>query len=279
MARKRDLAPSFFTNEELFRAEQRSGLPLRVAYAGLWGHCDREGRFEWNVGRLKLGILPWDNVDFEEVLRALVDARFVLRYEVGGVTHGCIPTFLKWQSPHPREAPSKIPPPASRLLAGYGQPAVRLRTSARPVASNPNPQAFLLSGPSGSSSPSRPSGSSGPSAAGGRTPAPESDRFAEAMALYPARPNNSRQKAWRAWQARVREGVSEDTLLAGTRRYAGYVQRERTEPRFVKLACTFYGPDRHFENDYGPDDTAEVEIYDERGEMTPQAARALGMGR
>jgi len=41
-------------------------------------------------------------------------------------------------------------------------------------------------------------------------------------------------------------------LLSGVRRYAAYCQAERTEARFVKHTATFFGPDRHYLNDWTP---------------------------
>ena len=47
MARIRTIKPEFFRHEALYEAEHETGLPLRVAYAGLWTAADREGRFQW----------------------------------------------------------------------------------------------------------------------------------------------------------------------------------------------------------------------------------------
>jgi hypothetical protein len=41
-------------------------------------------------------------------------------------------------------------------------------------------------------------------------------------------------------------------MADGVRRYAAYCEAMRTEPRFVKHAATFFGPDRHFLNDWTP---------------------------
>lgn len=67
--------------------------------------------------------------------------------------------------------------------------------------------------------------------------------FAVAWAAYPRRPDNPHGKAFKAYLARRKEGVSAEELLAGVHAYAAYVTRERTEPRFVKQAKTFFGPD------------------------------------
>lgn len=105
------------------------------------------------------------------------------------------------------------------------------------------------------------------------------DDFAAAWAAYPGRPNNSRAKAARAWAARIAEGAEPAALLAGVRAYAEYVRRERIEPRFVKQAATFFGPDRHWETDYAASSDGGVRVYDDLGEPTPEFARASGLVR
>lgn len=73
--------------------------------------------------------------------------------------------------------------------------------------------------------------------------------FEQAWAAYPQRHGtNSKQAAYRQWCARLAEGVSPETLLSGTIRYAGECQDKIGTP-FVKQAATFYGRDRHFEYD------------------------------
>lgn len=111
MARARVVHPNFFLNEQLVAAEQATGLPLRLAYVGLWTQADRMGRFEWRPTVLKLAILPWDACDFAAVLEALEAAGFITSWAVEDRRYGHIPTWARWQRPHPREAPSRIPPP------------------------------------------------------------------------------------------------------------------------------------------------------------------------
>lgn len=111
MPRIRTVKPSFFRHEELFEAEKSSGLPLRVAYIGLWTCCDRKGRFEWKPRQLKLDILPWDELDFEAVLMALESAKFIESYEVDGRKYGWVLRFEEHQVINKREAMSALPPP------------------------------------------------------------------------------------------------------------------------------------------------------------------------
>lgn len=111
MARTRLIRPAFFKHAELYDAEIATGLPLRVAFAGLWTVTDRAGRFVWKPRDLKTDILPHDPLDFETVLSALEAHGFVQRYVVGGKLFGLIPTFGEHQTFHKTEPPSKLPPP------------------------------------------------------------------------------------------------------------------------------------------------------------------------
>ena len=123
MARKRFLAPEFFQHGELFDAEQETGLPLRLAFAGLWCQTDRRGIFLWKVRQLKLAIMPYDEgVDFAAVMTALQDHRFVRQYEVDGRQYGLIPSFDRWQSFHRDERQSDAPPPPERRDSSQSQP-------------------------------------------------------------------------------------------------------------------------------------------------------------
>lgn len=112
MARTRTIKPEFFAHAELYDAEQATGLPLRIAFAGLWCQADREGRFAWKPRELKLGVLPHDPLDFADVLDALDRFGFVESYVVAGKRYGVIPTFKAHQHCHIKEAPSRHPAPS-----------------------------------------------------------------------------------------------------------------------------------------------------------------------
>lgn len=112
MARIRTVKPELFKHEDLYDLEETSGLPIRVAFIGLFTCCDREGRFKWRPRTLKLDVLPHDNVDFSRVLDALGTRGFIRKYEVDGEEYGVIPTFSKHQVINNRESDSDIPAPA-----------------------------------------------------------------------------------------------------------------------------------------------------------------------
>lgn len=79
MARQRFIRPEFFQHGELHDAEAKARLPLRLALSGLWCHADSDGRFPWRPRELKLGILPYDDLDFGAVLMALEAHGFIWR--------------------------------------------------------------------------------------------------------------------------------------------------------------------------------------------------------
>jgi len=113
--RIRTIKPSLFLHEELFDVENETGLPIRLAYVGLFCQCDREGRFKWQPRSLGAQILPFDGVDFSRVLDALATRGFIVRYASNGVDFGHIPSWSKHQVINNRESKSDIPPPVASI--------------------------------------------------------------------------------------------------------------------------------------------------------------------
>ncbi|WP_449543813.1 helix-turn-helix domain-containing protein [Enterobacter ludwigii] len=79
-----------------------------------------------------------------------------------------------------------------------------------------------------------------------------SNEFEQAWQAYPKRAGgNSKAAAWKAWRARIKDGVNTEAMLAGVNRYAGYVRATGSAgTQYVKQAATFFGPDRHFEESW-----------------------------
>jgi hypothetical protein len=117
MARIRTIKPDFFRHGGLFDLEKESGLPVRVAFAGLWTASDRAGRFLWRPRELKLDCLPYDEVDFSRVLDALRTRHHIEKYIVDGVEYGFIPSWDDHQVINNRETPSAIPEPTETSIA------------------------------------------------------------------------------------------------------------------------------------------------------------------
>ena len=124
MARIRTVKPEFFRHHSLYVAEVETGLPLRLAYAGLWTCADRAGRFRWRPEELKLDCLPYDDVDFSRVLDALATRGFIVRYACPTRNDastadelGAIPSWSKHQVINNREKTSQLPPPPQPIDA------------------------------------------------------------------------------------------------------------------------------------------------------------------
>lgn len=109
MARIRTVKPDLFRHEGLYEAEIQTGLPLRLAFIGLFTVADREGVFRWQPRQIKLDVMPYDNVDFSRVLDALATRHFIVRYACGTDEYGVIPTFRKHQVINNREKSSDFP--------------------------------------------------------------------------------------------------------------------------------------------------------------------------
>lgn len=111
MGRIRTIKPEFFKHSGLYDLEKETSLPLRVAFAGLWTCCDREGRFKWRPRELKLDILPYDDCDFSRVLDALVTRGFIVKYESGREEFAFIPSWHTHQVINFKESASALPDP------------------------------------------------------------------------------------------------------------------------------------------------------------------------
>jgi len=105
MARIRTVKPEFFRHEALQDLEiANPGAYPMMVFAGLWGHCDSKGRFEWKPRLLKLDILPFLPFVMAETLALLEKSGMIVRYTVDGKEYGEIPSFEKHQRITGKEA-------------------------------------------------------------------------------------------------------------------------------------------------------------------------------
>lgn len=102
--RARNIKPGFFKNEDL----AEDGPLAMIAFAGLWGIADREGRLEDRPKRIKAEIVPYFDCNMDEILDSL-SPEFIVRYSVNGNNYIQIIEFHKHQNPHKNEAKSVIP--------------------------------------------------------------------------------------------------------------------------------------------------------------------------
>lgn len=112
MARIRTIKPEFFRHEGLQDLAAKHGAHVMLVFAGLWGHADRAGQFEWRPRQLKLDILPFLDFDMGATLDILAAGGFIERYEVDAKSYGLIPSFADHQRFSGKEAQEKVKHPA-----------------------------------------------------------------------------------------------------------------------------------------------------------------------
>ncbi|MDD4178863.1 MAG: hypothetical protein PHH14_02280 [Candidatus Margulisbacteria bacterium] len=127
MARIRYLKPDFFKDEDI----KELPFEVRIFYEGLWCMADREGRLEERPERLKVEIMPYDEIDIEKALTLLALPKkhgrqpFINRYVTDKQRFIQIINWHKHQKPHHTEKESTIPPPSplfnGSLTGGNGE--------------------------------------------------------------------------------------------------------------------------------------------------------------
>lgn len=105
MARARNLKPGFFNDAELVECE----FWVRLLFAGLWTLADREGRLLDRPKQIGVDLFPRDAVDAESGLAALADHGLIVRYEVDGQHIIQVKNFTHHQNPHRDERASTLP--------------------------------------------------------------------------------------------------------------------------------------------------------------------------
>jgi hypothetical protein len=233
MARIRTVKPGFFRHADLFEAERSSGFPLRVAFAGLWTACDREGRFKWKPRELKLDCLPHDEVDFSRVLDALVTGGWVVRYLVDGVEYGAIPTWAEHQVVNNREAASEIPAPNENNM---------LTREARVDDAKPTP--LVQDQVEGKGREGNRKGKESQSVADATRPGDA--KFEEFWKAYPRRDGpNPRKPAELKFKALAQTGVDPDEMIQAAKRLAvDESRRGKVGTQFIPQALTWLNQQR-----------------------------------
>lgn len=89
-----------------------------------------------------------------------------------------------------------------------------------------------------------------------------SKAFEAVWKTYPKRGegNNPKKTAYRAYKARLAEGITDAELAEGVARYAAHIRAKGIlGTKFVMQAATFFGPDHRFREEY-PSDSKVVPI-------------------
>lgn len=241
MARARNIKPSIMDNEELAEL----GALHRLLFIYLWMLADREGRLEDRPKRIAAQALPYDrSADVNAMLGELKEAGFLARYKLEGVAVIQVLAFAKHQTPHMRESASTLPAQVlSTTKAVHEHNQGSAETSPRPSDTG-----YLI--PDTGLSDSTPAGAGHAPVSSSKAEYPED--FEQVWTVYPQRPGASKADSFKAWKARIKDGVCATALIDGVRRYAAYCKAAETEPQFVKQPATFFGPGEHFTNPWTP---------------------------
>lgn len=99
MARIRTIKPDFFLDHELAQCS----IFARLFFIGLWTQADIDGRLKDDPEKLKVQILPWDQVDINTLLNEL-HPKFIIRYAVNLAKYIQIRTWKSHQRINGSEA-------------------------------------------------------------------------------------------------------------------------------------------------------------------------------
>ena len=230
--RARNLKPGFFKNDLLAEA----GPVAMILFQGLWAMADRDGRLEDRPSRIKAEVVPYFKTDVPQLLDALAEREFIIRYEVGGHRFIQINNWKKHQTPHVKEPVSDIPPPPeseSSTIQVSDNTHTDMSQAGKPQKSEVRSQDSAVSIQDSAVSIQDPD-------------------FDAAWALYPKRAGgNSRKDALKAWHARIAESVLSADLSAGVQRYAAYcMSLDKVNTEFVMQGQRFFGPSEQWKQEW-----------------------------
>jgi hypothetical protein len=112
MARIRYLNPEFFVDDDLKDLD----FCARLFFTGLWCYADKAGRLVYKPEKLKVQIMPYDNIDVLAILQQLSKPKrsgvpFILIYGEPKNQYIQITGWEKYQHPHHTEKESTLPAP------------------------------------------------------------------------------------------------------------------------------------------------------------------------
>lgn len=229
MARARNIKPGLFKNEVLGVADPF----LTLLFESLWCLADREGRLEDRPLRIKAETFPYrEGLDVDALLNELQTMGFIQRYSVKGQLLIAIVNFKKHQTPHNTEKPSELPAPLTEGLSLDNAEVTEAKRSDSLNTDSFNPPTESLNT--------------------GKRREEFSPEFETAWQAYPERPGMSKKDAYKAWNARLKDGSTAADMMDGVMRYAAYVKATDTQPQYVKQPTTFFGPGEHYKANWKP---------------------------
>lgn len=208
------------------------GPIVGLVYQSLWCMADDGGVAKCTAEEVKGQMfMYWPSIGLPEIsdaLEQLATAKRLERYTIGDDEYARIVTFDKHQSVH-NPSQFRHPRPPQQVTASEDD---RLRQDCGSTGGGTHildtyTPRLLTNG-----------------LKRGEYPAP----FNELRAVYPKRSGgDSKDEAYRQYQARLKQGETHEAMLAGATRYKAYCDATgKTGTEYVKQMATFLGRSRHY---------------------------------
>lgn len=216
LARIRTIKPDFFRHGGLQDLEAaHPGKYTMMVFAGLWGHCDKNGVFKCSPRHLKLDILPFLDFDMEETLQILQDAGLLELLEYGGETYGYIKSFSDHQRISGKEAEQSGKHPEPSILKGgsNGEAPVKHPESQEGKGKERKEEHCSF----------------------GKEPKKNSypEKFEAFWSnAYPVRPTDTKKLAFKAWEKGCK-AVGPDDLFKAAKAYAAFCSEKNHESMLI----------------------------------------------
>lgn len=224
MPRIRAIKPDAFTSDTL------SGVSLlaRWTFAGLWTHCDDQGRARADVRLIKAALFPIDDAttlaDIRGALDELEGINAICRYKVAEKTYMHVPKWLDHQKIN-RPSDSKLPA-CPGCGGGIPTPSVEPHEQITEESVSPH----------GGKGKER-NREQGSEHAHERVSPP--DLFDEFWSAYPRKADKAKSR--KAWEKAAKKH-DPATLVRAAVRYAA--EKRGTEQKFILLATTWLNGER-----------------------------------
>lgn len=242
MARIRTLKPEFWQDEKL------APLPPidRLVFLGLISQADDAGRLVDNPRLIDGLLFPETGDSSRESLETLARLGRILRYRSESGQR--LIQIVGWDKHQKVQKPSAyvLPAPAPEAFAALDvtRDSGETPESVQSVSGDsPSPIPDLRP----TTYDQRPTTTAAAAA--------DTDLFNEFWKAYPRRAgSNPKNRALKAWRARIRSGAKPSDIMAGLRRYAAFVDATgKAGTEFVMQAATFLGPDERWTESWALD--------------------------
>lgn len=244
MGRKRSISTDISTDHRVALLAQKAG-PLGVLlFTWLIPHADDWGRFIADPVEVKLTVLPAFDVTPEEVdsaLKAMAEVGLIILYEVDGKRYLSFKrnSFYKYQNYIPvnkrKTDNSQYPPPPDSTPETTASNREDAPVLEQPTEDNGQGKNNSTMGTPPQESHQRP-----------KIQEVYAAEFEQFWALYPRKVE--KRSAYKAWRARIREGISPGVLIIAAKHYAEYCALNRLGERYIKHPANFLGSSRAFED-------------------------------